>query len=538
MKRRKVWPWFFLITILVLLVGFGLFYFQHNYVLLEDTVYPRDTEALSFSSWPIAKETRLTRFTGLKQIDLLQADITIEQYDEIDQLLPDCEILWLVPFQDGRLPLDTGSITLTRFTDDDIAALQYLPELKSVTVIDFGDAEDLANLQRSLPHCKILKQFNIGGTLLDEKSLYYSSTNIKDIKRVLSMFPKVSLIDAKGCPFYGELKELREQYPKCRFLYDVPIGGILWRERSTEIIVDKTSAYELSLALPALPLVKSVQITQPITDIEVMTQLMQDYPHIEFTYCFDFFGKTLTPDTEKINISGIELENVAEFEKYMPHFKNLKRAEMRRCGISNEDMDALKQRYPDTFFVWEVQIGHAWIRTDVTYFMPYQHRLVLYDEHVDNLKYLTELICLDMGHMKVTRTDYLAYMPKLQYLLMCSTPITDISHCANMKDLKYVELFLTKVTDFSPLLECKKLVDLNICYTYPSDPLIFAQMPQLQNLWFRDMMDWDVRVQLYQALPNTRFAFDPGSSTGGGWRKLGNYYRQRDILGMPYMEED
>ena len=170
--------------------------------------------------------------------------------------------------------------------------------------------------------------------------------------------------------------------------------------------------------------------------------------------------------------------------------------------------------------------------------MPYKHRLVLYDQHVDNLKYLTELICLDMGHMKVTRTDYLAYMPKLQYLLMCSTPITDISHCANMKDLKYLELFITKVTDFSPLLECKNLVDLNISYTYPADPLIFGQMKQLQNLWFRNMRDWNVRYQLQQALPNTRLVFEPGSSTGGGWRKLPNYYAQRDILRMPYMEED
>jgi hypothetical protein len=139
---------------------------------------------------------------------------------------------------------------------------------------------------------------------------------------------------------------------------------------------------------------------------------------------------------------------------------------------------------------------------------------------------------------KVTRTDYLAYMPKLQYLLMCSAPITDISYCANMKDLKYLELFLTKVTDFSPLLECKNLVDLNICYTSPEDPLIFGQMTQLKNLWFRNMYDWQVREQLRKALPNTTMVFDAGSSTGGGWRKLDNYYAQRKILGMPIMEED
>lgn len=538
MHHRRIWIWTLILTILILLIGIGLFLFQMNYVLLEKTVYPRDLETLSFSAWPIPEQSRLTRFTQLKQIDLLHADITVEEYDELSRLLPDCEIAWLVPFQEDRLPLDTEKLTITSFTDEDVIALQHLPNLKAVTVIDFGNAEDIDMLKKQLPGCRILRRQTIGDTLVDQYTTYFISSNIKDITLALSLFPNISLIDATGCPFYGALAALRQQYPKCRFIYEVPIGGILWNERSTEIAVDSTTAYELSLALRALPRVKSVRINEPIPDPDSMLQLRKDYPHIQFTYSFDLYGTMVTPDTQSINLSWIQLGSGDAIDRYLPHFHNLKRAELRRCGIPNEDMDALKQKYPNTFFIWEVQIGHAWIRTDVTYFMPYKHRLVLYDQHVDNLKYLTELVCLDMGHMKVTRTDYLAYMPKLQYLLMCSTPITDISHCANMKDLKYLELFLTKVTDFSPLLECKNLVDLNICYTYPKDPLIFGQMKQLENLWFRNMRDWNVQYQLQQALPNTKMVFEPGSSTGGGWRKLPNYYAQRDILRMPYMEED
>lgn len=536
MKRHFLWP--SLVFLLLLLTLGGLLLFRQSYVILGEQLYPRETEVLDFSGSPLPNLETLTQFNNLKQLDLRDTGLTISQYDQLAKSLPDCDIQWLVPFQDSYLPLDTETVTVTAFTDGDIPALQHLTSLKTVKVIDFGDAEQIAYLKTALPGCKILQQYTFGDTLVDENTLFYKGTNIKDITMVLSLFPNISLIDATGCPYYGALAALKEQYPKCRILYEVPVGGILWGERSTEIIVDSTTAYELSLALPALPRVKSVQVTQPIYDAGLMLQLRQKYPQIDFSYSFEICGKTVTPETEVINISGVKLESVEDFEKYIPHFKNLKKVDMCGCGISNEDMDALKQRYPDIFFVWKVQIGHAWIRTDVTYFMPYKHRLVLYDKHVDNLKYLTELICLDMGHMKVTRTDYLAYMPKLQYLLMCSTPITDISYCANMKDLKYVELFLTKVTDFSPLLECKNLVDLNVCYTNPDDPLIFAQMTQLQNLWFRNMMDWQVRSQLRQALPNTTMVFDPGSSTGGGWRKLPNYYAQRDILRMPYMDED
>ena len=538
MHRRRIWIWTLILTILALLVGVGLLVFQMNYVLLEETIYSRNVETLSFSTWPIQDDTRLTRFKQLKLIDLLQADITIEQYDALSGLLPGCEILWTVPFQQQRLSVDTEELTLTHFTAEDIFAMQHLPNLKSLTVIDFGEAEDIDMLKKQLPDCKILCQQTIGGVLVDRYTTYFVSSNIKDITLALSAFPNITLIDATGCPFYGALAELRKQYPKCRFIYEVPIGGQTWSERSSEIIVDFTTAYELSLALPALPRVKSVQINEPITDLDSMLALRIEYPNIQFTYCFDLYGTIVSTETESINLSWIQIGSGAQIDRYLPHFNNLTRAELRRCGIPNEEMDALKQKYPNTFFIWEVQIGHAWIRTDVTYFMPYKHRLVLYDQHVDNLKYLTELICLDMGHMKVTRTDYLAYMPKLQYLLMCSTPITDISYCASMKDLKYVELFLTKVTDFSPLLECKNLVDLNVCYTNPADPLIFGQMKQLKNLWFRNMMDWNVRNQLRQMLPNTTMVFEPGSSTGGGWRKLPNYYAQRDIVHMPYMEED
>lgn len=536
MKRHLIWPW--IAFAILLMVGTCLLIFQMNHILFNGTLYSWNQDSLSFSSWPPSNMEKLTKFKNLKQLDLLQADLTIDQYDELAALLPECEILWLVPFQDSRLPLNTESLTLTAFTGDDIPALQHLPELKTVIVTDFYDAQQINLLKASLPNCEILPQYTVGNAVVDHYTRSYRSTNANDIAAVLAFFPQIVLVDARGCRDHAALAKLQSQYPHCQIQYNIPIGDTLWPESSTEIIAGSDTLQELLSALSFLPKVETVQITEPVTQLELMLQLKQAYPQIQFHYCFDLFGQTVTPKAETLILSGVKLESTAEIERCIPHFDNLKKIEMCRCGISNEEMDGLKQRYRDISIVWEVQIGHAWIRTDVTYFMPYQHRLVLYDHHVDNLKYLTELVCLDMGHMKVTRTDYLAYMPKLQYLLMCSTPITDISYCANMKDLKYVELFITNVTDFSPLLECKNLVDLNVSYTSPADPLVFGQMTQLKNLWFRNMKDWNVRNQLRQALPNTRIVFEPGSSTGGGWRKLANYYAQRDILHMPYMEED
>lgn len=535
MKRRILWP--FLLTIPLLLILTGMLYFRFHYTLWNDRIYPKGLEVLDLSGKPLPDFEGLWELTELKELNLLDTGLTIEQYDQIAAQLPGCEILWQVPLQGKSFPLETEEISLHSCEAQDIAALQHLPKLKRVNLVDFTDVAIIEELITALPSCDIVSQCTLGSDVLDYNVRFFKSSSIKEITEALETFPYLSLLDATDCPNFTTLAALQTRYPDCKILYNVPLGDRLWRECTTDISVEATTGEAISKALTALPLVKSVTVTQPIADPDILLQLRQEYPHIRFTYCFDLFGQTVTPETESVDISGVKLDSGAEILRYLPHFNQLKTIDMCDCGISNAEMDALQQRYPDTKFVWKVQIGHAWIRTDVIYFMPYQHRLVLYDEHVDNLKYLTDLICLDMGHMYVTRTDYLDYMPKLQYLLMCGTPITDISACANMKDLKYVELFITNVTDFSPLLACENLVDLNVCYTYPDDPLIFGQMKQLENLWFRGMSDEYVISQLRQALPNTHTMFGPGSSTGRGWRRLPNYYAQRDIMGMYYMEE-
>lgn len=536
MKRKCIWPFFLIIPIILIL--FGMLYFHLNYFLWEDQIYLRDLEVLDLSGNSLPDLEPLQEFSQLKKLDLQDTGLTISQYDLLAAQLPNCEILWSVPFQGSYLSTDTEELTLHQVAKEDLSPLQHLPQLKKLTLVDCNDTDLIETLVSNLPNCVVLPQYTFGSVLLDRTDRLFTSTNIKNITDALELFPQLTLIDATDCPNYEALAALQSQYPECKILYNVPLGGKLWRECSTEISVETATSDEITNALKALPWAKTITITQPVPDPDVMLQLRQDYPHICFSYNFDLGGVVVNSQAETVNISGAKLKNAAEFEKYLPHFPNIKKAEMCRCGISNEEMDGLKQRYPDIFFVWEVKIGHAWIRTDVTYFMPYQHHLVLYDHHVDNMKYLTELICLDMGHMKVTRTDYLAYMPKLQYLLMCKTPITDISYCANMKDLKYLELFITKVTDFSPLLECEKLEDINIAYTRPSNPMIFGQMTQLKNLWFPNILDHYSQNQLRQALPDTNIVFVIASSTGAGWRKLPNYYAQRDILGMSYMIED
>lgn len=511
--------------------------FHRCFIVIDGNVYSRSETQLDLSGKPATELSKLPQLTALQQLDLRNTGLTVEEYEQLRAALPGCSILWELPFQGQYLPLDTTHITISQLTPQDISLLAYLPELKTVDALDCRDYDRILELKDSYPSLEVHYQLALENDHWKQDATFFASASLEHIRTALKYLPGLEQVDASGCTDFEELLTLAQEYPNCAFSYQVPFCGAFWPEDTVKMDLQSTRAEDLATVLQWLPAVSEITVAEPIPDPSIMAELVQAYPHIDFTFSFPIFDTVAGNHDAFLDLSGTQMTDTAELEALLPLFTDLEKVDMCGCGISNEDMWDLNQGHPDTLFVWEVQLGKHLIRTDITYFMPYQYRYQVTDADADTLKYFTELICIDLGHMDISRTDYLAYMPKMQYLLMCDTPITDISYCALMKDLKYAELFMTNVKDFSPLLECKNLVDLNICYTYPEDPMIFAQMTQLENLWFRGELDHSIRQALREALPNTRMLFGPGSSTGRGWRRLPNYYAMRDLLGMPYMEE-
>jgi hypothetical protein len=200
---------------------------------------------------------------------------------------------------------------------------------------------------------------------------------------------------------------------------------------------------------------------------------------------------------------------------------------------------ALGKRNPETRFVWTVSIGPlVRLRTDATYFMPYQYQANLNDSHTANLKYCIDLTCIDLGHMDVSDVSFLKYMPHMKYLLIAISPVSDISALAGLQELEYAELFYSNIRDYTPLLSCPNLKDLNISYATPPDCSVLAQLTQLETLYIKEWKPIPYIDELRAALPNTKIvylSYESPSSTADGWRKLPRYYAMRDLLGMPYL---
>ena len=527
-------------TVIILLLCAALIcaaaiFLGSRYAVIGGKICAADAQTLDLSGRVLKHPEKLSRLTQLRQLDLRNTGLTVEEYTSLRQALPQCQILWLVPFQGNYLPEDSTHITLAQPSSADLDALAFFPALETIDATACSDPATIQTLQERYPNCQMLYRLTMEGTQLDQTTTKVTLCDAKNIAVALGCMPQLVEIDAFGCEDPAALQALQQQYPQCRLLYNIPVGQQAFPSSAAQITLEAAASADLAQALPYFYELSAVTVTQLVEDPAAFLALEQRYPDIAFTYSFRLLGVTVSNRDTAIDLSDIPMESTEALEAALPYFRNLEKVDMCGCGISNEDMAALNQRHPETLFVWMVDIGRIRTRTDVTYFMPHLYGTKLHEGDTENLKYLTELICLDLGHQDVSSSDFLAYMTKMQYLIIIDNGITDISGCANMPDLKFAEFYVTGITDFTPLLECKKLEDLNVGYCHPEDWTVFCEMKQLTRLYWCGMHDSNRQQALREALPNTILMFEGISSTGNGWRESPNYYAMRDLLGMPYM---
>lgn len=412
---------------------------------------------------------KLKELSGLRQLDLLDSELTAEQFEALQAALPGCEILWNVPFQGSRIRSDTAELSVLHLSGEDLEMLKY--------------------------------------------------------------FPKLTAVHADGCTDYEQLLALKEAFAEVTVDYSVMIDGI-WRENDARILtVQEASAEAVSQALKYLPEVRAVNFLQ-VMQPQALLQLREDHPEVAFTAKLNICGVTVRTDAAAVDLSGISVENTDELEQAIACMEQLKTVDMCGCGLSNEEMDALNKRHEDVQFVWTVQIGFITTRTDAQTFMPAREGYTVTTKDCENLRYCTELIALDLGHMKITNCEFVAYMPHLKYLILADTLIKDFSPLEGLEELIFLEMFLTDPDDLIPLLSLTALEDLNLSYSFGEHPEVIGQMSWLKRLWWVGAAYYS--TELYERLPQTKMCFSGISSTGNGWREGENYYAMRDAFRMPY----
>ncbi|MBQ8833714.1 MAG: hypothetical protein IJ001_02155 [Oscillospiraceae bacterium] len=439
-----------LLAVAVLAAVAALVWYQSTHVTVEGTHYAKDVESL----------------------DLRGTKLTVEEFDALREEMPECDILWNVPFQNTYYPSDTTTIVLKSLTEEDVQRLDYLPQLDR--------------------------------------------------------------INAVGCHDYDLLLQLQERHPDCRVSYYVQIGESRFNETTEDLTIRGLDEEDAEL-LQYLPNAKTVHLSNPAASSETLMALSEMYPGISFTWDCELYGLTITPETTEVDLSGktVTLEAV---ENALRSFPNVEQVIMCDCGIDNETMAAFREKMREEYkVVWSVDCGGIIVRTDETSFIPVKHNVYYFhNDDVYNLRYCEDMIAVDLGHMTFTDLEWVEYMPHLKYLILAHTTVTDISSLSTCKELVFLEMDWTAIRNYEPLLGCTALEDLNLGLTY-GDYEVIGQMTWLKNLWWKGR-GYKALNYLTEALPDTKLVFNSHLTVGSGWRNLQNYYDMRDALGMYYME--
>ena len=229
--------------------------------------------------------------------------------------------------------------------------------------------------------------------------------------------------------------------------------------------------------LPALTSLKTLELgsanaEDPVISWEQVRDLEKGLPQATLNYTFSIRGYPFQLSDQILNLNHLVFEDEGKLaEQIASCMPNLKVLDMDSCGVSNESMAAIRDRFPNVNVVWRVWIGADYsTRTDVERLMisnPDRGGDLNTPESIAGLFYCNKVKYLDMGHnYLMTDISFIRNMPDLEVLIIAMTAIKDISPLAGCKNLNYLEYQTSAASDLSPLSGLTKLKDLNICYDF------------------------------------------------------------------------
>lgn len=484
-----------------------------------------------------------------QSLNLTDREISLEQFQQIRQAMPESDILWSVPFQGREVASDVRELTLDTLDGEDLTLLSLFSDLETLHVQEPLDYPGLLAFAADNPNCTVTYGVSLGNQQWDstQKAITVADASLEELQNLLALLPNVEEVSLTGTlPDAQALLTLTESAPQVAFHWSVTLGDMAFTEGTEELIYtgEPCPGADVVTILKSLPRLNYADLRQCGISDETMFALCREFPEVLFLWEVPIGESRFPSDLTELDISGTPFETAQQVEDLLPCFPNLERVIMSHCGLDDETMDALNRKYEDIRFVWSVKIKDVYIRTDTTYFYPFKcyRSMTVNDADIYPLRYCTDIVAIDIGHMgEVTNCEWVRFMPNLKYLVLVETAITDISPLATCKNLVFLEIFTTAISDYTPLLECTALEDLNLGKTY-GDPNIIAQMTWLKHVWWSGVDGTvgnpasNARAILEEALPNTVMKFRLETpNVDNGWRQLQNYYDMRDIMEVFYL---
>ena len=313
----------------------------------------------------------------------------------------------------------------------------------------------------------------------------------------------------------AEAAELLKQMPALERI-DMGTDGA-WTKLNREELNAETAAVE-----------RPLKATRDLTWADLRT-LQEAAPQAELEYRFVFYGRYLSTLSEEMDLNhSVMTDEGAAVREILPLMKHCKRLDMDSCGVSSERMAEIRDAYPDMEVIWRIWFANDQftMRTDserlwCANFYPY-----MWDEYTQELKYLTNLKYLDLGHnLELHDWNFMRTMTNLEVCIITASGWDTLDMLENCTKLEFLEIvpWAHIELDLTPLAGMQDLEHLNICGMGQTQGWeVLLGMPKLKRLWIGSHTAYffpeGAMEQILEAHPDTNILYQTDGAATGSWR--------------------
>lgn len=525
---RKVLISVIVVLALVLAALTGFIWYQAGHIFVDGAAYAKDADVL----------------------DLRGQSISEAHYLTVQQALPDCEVIWDVPFQGGKVSSDVQQLTITRVESEDIRMLKaYFPKLQTVDASGCTDYPMLALLARELKDCQVSYQVDLGDTSadpnLDAMVLEQGSYAFETLLENLKYLPRLRTLHFPTSDLSGQEQDLlKKAYPQLEVTSTVEILGKEYDSVTTKLDLSAMKSADVetvSSKLALLPQLQEVELMGSsgsyllLTDVQ---KLKNAAPEVSFHYSCDFYGVTVsTTDTEvtlkNLSIKAMPETGIAgEIRAMLDIMDNCQRIVVEGMSqydkiwtrISSAELAEIREEYRDkTSVVWRVFFGEN--GSSLTDAEVIRAVYGVTDDNSKDLIYCENVRYLDLGHNEfLDYMDFLSGMTDLEVAILSGAPLRDLSPIAACKNLKFLEIANCQyIPNIDALKECTQLEMLNISFTTFEDlspimDLNLTHLTSVRNKFVSKGEPEEALQSFIDAHPDCWTVYEGEQPYGVGWR--------------------
>ncbi len=460
-------------------------------------------------------------------------------------------------------PWDADAVALDQPVDDPILLGEELLALKSLRTVTLDRtvpwadiaawAKAWAALEEAFPEVTFTCRDLYDGAAAEAVTDFAPQALPEgEAEAILALFPNLKALDLTGLVLpRADVAQIAALAPAVTVRWNDEAFGPSASTAASLTISEPVDAETAAAYLACFPGLKEADLlASGLTEAEG-NALCAAFPQVAFRRMVTLNGKPLDSFTEELDLSKAQIKDYAAFSDAIGYFPRLSRLEMHYCSLTNEELAAIRDRYPATKVIWTVKFNKWKLRTDAVAFStmqlaPNDNRLR--SEHAQVLQYCTDLVALDLGHNNLIDIEWLRPLKKLQVLILAdNSKLQNIEAIGTLTKLKYIELFMTSVDDITPLSNLPDLLDVNLCFTKITDITPLLACTKLERIWFGKDVTAQIGEEgiamLQAAFPDAQYDLVSRSSTYLGWREHPRYraYIQmfrNNIVVEPFVPED